>query len=128
MAHQGWLHGIGTGRLRIPSRAGQAEERRLRQLMFGYALGLDKWLLGIPMPFLLLDLGHIDLGFNPRDNVLRVYACLGEEVTDVKRWLVACLWYNLVHNQQGGLLKSHTDFVQQCQKKGVTVSAWMDSG
>jgi hypothetical protein len=123
---EGWIHGIGTGRLGIPTRKAQAEKQRLGHMLFGYALGLDKWLMRIPMQFLLLDLGHIDLGFDPRDNILRVYACLGEEVTDVKRWLAACLWYNLVCNQQGGLI-SHTDLVQQCKDKGVTVHEWMDS-
>ena len=49
-------------------------------MLFGYALGLDKWLMRVPMQFLLLDLGHVDLGFDARNNILRVYACLGEEV------------------------------------------------
>jgi len=123
---EGWIHGIGTGRLDIPTRKAQTEKQRLGQMLFGYALGLDRWLMGVPLQFLLLDLGHVDLGFDPRNNILRVYACLGEEVTDVKRWLAACLWYNLVHNQQGGLI-THTDLIQQCKDKGVTVNEWMDS-
>jgi hypothetical protein len=128
---EGWIHGIGTGRLGIPTRKAQAEKRRLGHMLFGYALGLDRWLMRVPMQFLLLDLGHIDLGFDPRNNILRVYACLGTEVTDMKRWLAACLWYNLVHNQQGGLIgswtSSHTDLIQQCKDKGITVHEWMDS-
>jgi len=123
---EGWIHGIGTGRLGIPTRKAQAEKQRLGHMLFGYALGLDRWLMGVPLQFLLLDLGHIDLGFDPRNNILRVYACLGEEVTDVKRWLAACLWYNLVHNEMGGLI-THTDLIQQCKDKGVTVNEWMDS-
>jgi hypothetical protein len=123
---EGWIHGIGTGRLGIPTRKAQAEKQRLGQMLFGYALGLDRWLMRVPMQFLLLDLGHIDLGFDPRNNILRVYACLGEEVTAVKEWLAACLWYNLVHNEQGGLI-SHTDLIEQCKNKGVTVHEWMDS-
>ncbi len=123
---EGWIYGIGTGRLAIPTRKAQAEKQRLGHMLFGYALGLDRWLMRVPMQFLLLDLGHIDLGFDPRNNVLRVYACLGEEVTPVKQWLAACLWYNLVHNQQGGLTL-HTDLIQQCQDKGVNVHKWMDS-
>jgi hypothetical protein len=95
-------------------------------MLFGYALGLDRWLMRVPLQFLLLDLGHIDLGFDPRNNILRVYACLGEEVTDVKEWLAACLWYNLVHNEQGGLVH-HTDLIQRCKDKGVTVREWADS-
>jgi hypothetical protein len=123
---ENWIHGIGTGRLRIPTRKAQAEKQRLGQMLFGYALGLDRWLMCVSMQFLLLDLGHIDLGFDPRNNILRVYACLGEEVTAVKQWLAACLWYNLVHNEQGGLI-SHTDLIQQCKEKGITVHEWMDS-
>jgi hypothetical protein len=128
---EGWIHGIGTGRLGIPTRKAQTEKQRLGHMLFGYALGLDKWLMCVPLQFLLLDLGHIDLGFDPRNNILRVYACLGEERTPVKEWLAACLWYNLVHNQQGGLIgswaSSHTDLIQQCKDKGVTVDEWINS-
>ena len=123
---ENWIHGIGTGRLGIPTRKAQAEKQRLGHMLFGYALGLDRWLMRVPLQFLLLDLGHIDLGFDPRNNILRVYACLGEEVTAVKEWLAACLWYNLVHNQQGGLI-NHTDLIGQCKGKGITVDEWMDS-
>ncbi len=128
---EGWIHGIGTGRLGIPTRKAQSEKQRLGHMLFGYALGLDRWLMREPLQFLLLDLGHIDLGFDPRNNILRVYACLGEEVTAVKQWLAACLWYNLVHNQHGGLIGSftlsHTDLMGQCKDKGITVHEWMDS-
>jgi hypothetical protein len=128
---EGWIHGIGTGRLGIPTRKAQAEKQRLGHMLFGYALGLDRWLMRVPLQFLLLDLGHIDLGFDPRNNILRVYACLGEEVTAVKEWLATCLWYNLVHNQHGGLIGSftlsHTDLIERCKDKGVTVDEWMNS-
>ncbi len=128
---EGWIHGIGTGRLAIPTRKAQAERQRLGHMLFGYALGLDKWLMRVPLQFLLLDLGHIDLGFDPRNNILRVYACLGEERTPVREWLAACLWYNLVHNEQGGLIRgwsqAHTDLIGQCSDKGVTVHEWIDS-
>ena len=128
---ESWIHGIGTGRLGIPTRKAQVEKQRLGHMLFGYALGLDRWLMRVPMQFLLLDLGHIDLGFDPRNNILRVYACLGEERTPVKEWLAACLWYNLVHNQHGGLIGSftlsHTDLIQRCKDKGITVDEWMNS-
>ena len=128
---EGWIHGIGTGRLGIPTRKAQSEKQRLGHMLFGYALGLDKWLMRVPLQFLLLDLGHIDLGFDPRNNILRVYACLGEEKTAVKEWLAACLWYNLVHNQQGGLIgsftSSHKDLIQRCKDMGVTVDEWINS-
>jgi len=128
---ESWIHGIGTGRLGIPTRKAQSEKQRLGHMLFGYALGLDRWLMRIRLQFLLLDLGHIDLGFDPRNNILRVYACLGEEKTAVKEWLAACLWYNLVHNQHGGLIgswtSSHTDLIQRCKDKGVTIDEWMNS-
>ena len=89
---ESWIHGIGTGRLSIATRKAQAEKQRLGHMLFGYALGLDKWLMHVPLQFLLLDLGHIDLGFDPRNNIVRIYACLGEERTPVKEWLAACLW------------------------------------
>ena len=121
---EGWIHGIGSGRLSIPTRKAQAERQRLGHMLFGYALGLDRWLMRVPLQFLLLDLGHLDLDFDPKNEILRVYACLGEELTDLKQWLAACLWYNLVHNQQGGLMVSHTDLVQQCEARGVDVCQW----
>ncbi len=123
---ESWIHGIGTGRLDIPARKAQTEKQRLGHMLFGYALGLDRWLMRVPLQFLLLDLGHIDLGFDPRNNIVRVYACLGDQRTAVKEWLAACLWYNLVHNQQGGLIR-HTDLIQLCKDKGVTVDGWMNS-
>ena len=95
-------------------------------MLFGYALGLDKWLLGVPMQFLLLDLGHIDLGFDPKNEILRVYACLGEDASAVKKWLGACLWYSLYFNEQGGLT-GHTELLQRCKAKGVDAQAWMSS-
>ena len=128
---ENWIYGIGTGRLGIPTRKAQSEKQRLGHMLFGYALGLDKWLMRAPLQFLLLDLGHIDLGFDPRNNILRVYACLGEEKTAVKEWLAACLWYTLVHNQMGGLIgsftSSHTDLIGRCKDKGVTVDEWIDA-
>ncbi len=123
---ESWIHGIATGRLSIPTRKAQAEKQRLGYMLFGYALGLDRWLMHMPLQFVLLDLGHTDLDFEPRNNILRVYASLGEVRNPVTEWLAACLWYNLVHNHMGGLI-THTDLIQQCEKKGVTVSEWIDS-
>ncbi len=128
---ENWIHGVATGRLGIPTRKAQSEKQRLGHMLFGYALGLDRWLMRVPLQLLLLDLGHIDLGFDPRNNILRVYACLGEERTPVKEWLAACLWYTLVHNQHGALIgswtSSHTDLIKRCKDKGVTIDEWMDS-
>jgi hypothetical protein len=125
---EAWIHGIGRGTFDIPTRNKGSERKRLGQLLFGYALGLDKWLLGRPMKFLLLDLGHIDLGFDPRNEILRVYAYLGEEKNPIKQWLAACLYYNLVYNSNGGLHR-YTDLLERASGKGmaVYVSEWMDS-
>ena len=38
---------------------------------------------------LFLDLGHIGLGFDPKNEIVRVYAYLGEEQTSAKNWLAA---------------------------------------
>ena len=103
------------------------------RLLFGYALGLDRWLLGQPMQFLLLDLGHVDLGFAPKNEILRVYAYLGDDRTAVKQWLAASLWCNLYHNPHGGL-KPHTDLfgakhaglLAKTEEAGVSARGWMD--
>ncbi len=63
---ESWIHGIGTGCLEISTRKAHTEKQRLGRLLLGYALGLDRWTAGVPMQFLLMDLGHIDLGFDPK--------------------------------------------------------------
>ncbi len=86
---EGWIHGIGTGQSNIPTRKAETERERLGRLLFGYVLGLDKWLLGVPMQLLLMDLGHLDLGFDPKNEVLRAYAYLGRE--NSSETVVGCL-------------------------------------
>jgi hypothetical protein len=122
---EGWIHGIGVGRLNIPTRKAGAERERLGRLLFGYVLGLDKRLLGAPMQLSLMDLGHVDLGFNPKNEVLRVYAYLGAEGTAVKRWLAACLWHSLTYSLIGpgypaGLVR-HKDLLERSAALGVNV-------
>jgi len=127
---ESWIYGIGTGRLNIPTRQSGTEKKRLGRLLFGYVLGLDKWLTGIPMVFLLLDLGHIDLGFDPKNEILRVYGYLGEERTPKKEWLAACLWYNLLNSPIGGNpggLVRHKILIDNAIKAGVSLRQWMDS-
>jgi hypothetical protein len=126
---ESWIHGIGTGKLGIPTRKAGAERERLGHLLFGYVLGLDKWLLGLPMQFLLLELGNIDMGFDPRNEILRVYAYLGETRTPVKEWLAACLWHNLAYNPIGGNpggLVRHQDLLDLATKAGISVRERMD--
>ena len=122
-----WIHGIGTGRVGIPTRKPGTERQRLARLLFGYTLGLDKWLLGKPVQFLLLDLGHVDLGFDPKNEILRVYAYLGEERTPVKEWLAACLWYNLSvgGNPRGVVIQER--LLERAEQLGISTREWMDS-
>ena len=122
---ENWIYGIGTGQWGIPTRRVGAERERLGHLLFGYALGLDKWLLHRPMHFLLLDLGHVDLGFDPKNEILRVYAYLGEVRSPVQQWLVACLWRTLVHNL-GGLSSHHRDLLDRADQLHVSIRGWMD--
>ena len=115
----------------IPTRKAGTERERLGHLLFGYVLGLDKWLLGVPMQLLLMDLGHLDLGFDPKNEVLRVYAYLGEQRTPVKQWLAACLWHNLTYApidraHPAGLVR-HKELLEHAAALGVSVREWMDS-
>ena len=125
---ENWIYAIGTLSWGIPTRKSSTERNRLGQLLFGYAFGIDKWLQNIPLQFLLLDLGHIDLGFDPRNEILRVYTYLGEERTQVKTWLAASLWY-LITQGHAGLYyygKSHEKLIETIQKKDLSVREWMD--
>ena len=81
------------------------------------------------MQWLLLDLGHIDLGFDPKNEILRAYAYLGDK-TPVKEWLAACLWYTLVLERPASLYnwgRRHRELVEIAQTKGLSVREWMNS-
>jgi len=124
---ENWIYAVGTGRWGILDRKGGTERERLGRLLFGYLLGIDKWLLGIPHQFLLLDLGHIDVGFDPKNEIVRVYAYLGEERTPAMEWLVGALWHNLMYNT-GGLVwgGKHQSLIDRADEAGVSVQEWMD--
>jgi hypothetical protein len=125
-----WIYGIGTLAWDIPTRQAHAESTRLGRALLGYALGLDRWLQGVPMQFLLLDLGHIDLGYDPKNEILRVYAYLGEEHTPVKEWLVASLWFNLTLMPPASLYKwghRHRELLETANARGISVREWMDA-
>jgi hypothetical protein len=125
-----WIHGIGTLTWDIPTRTAHAERTRLGRALFGYALALDRWLQGVPMHFLLLDLGHLDLGFDPKNEVLRVYAYLGEERSPVQEWLAACLWFNLALMPPASLYRWghwHKDLLATATAQGLGVREWMDA-
>jgi hypothetical protein len=129
------IYGIAKGRMGgIQGRSAGAERTRLGQILFGYALALDRWLLGQPMQFLLLDLGHVDLGFDPKNEILRVYAYLGEDRAAVKQWLAASLWCNIYHNPQGGLMpdaseesSAHLQILTRAKELRISARDWMDS-
>ena len=128
---EGWIYGIGTGQRKIPTRKAGSERERLGRLLFGYVLGLDKWLLDVPMQLLLMDLGHVDLGFDPRNEVVRTYAYLGDEKTPVKQWLAACLWHNLTYARldaanPAGMVR-HQELLDRAATLGVSVREWMDA-
>ena len=124
---ENWVYAIGTGRWGIPTRQIGTESARLYRLMFGYLLGLDRWLLDAPEHFVLLDLGHVDLGFDPKNEIVRVYAYLGSEHTPVKIWLAAYLWTNLMYNNGGPLWRNrHRDRLDEAEAKGVSVRRWID--
>jgi hypothetical protein len=128
---ESWIHGIGTGKSSIPTRKAGTERERMGHLLFGYVLGLDKWLVGVPMQFLLLDLGHIDIGFEVRNEILRVYAYLGEKRTPVREWLAGCLWHNLMYNYMdannpAGLVH-HKELLEHAEQVGLSPREWMDS-
>ena len=92
------------------------------------------------MQFLLLDLGHIDLGFDVKNEILRVYAYLGEKRTPVKEWLAGCLWYALTYNPMAGYsadldpvasypigLVQHKELLERAEQMGISPREWMDS-
>jgi len=126
---ENWIYSIGALKLGIPTRNKSSEEKRLGRLLFGYALGLDKWIQGVPHQYLLLDLGHIDLGFDPTNEILRVYNYLGEERTPVKKWLAACLWYTLTLGHAGLYQQGprHNELVESIKENGLSVREWIDS-
>jgi hypothetical protein len=80
------------------------------------------------MQYLLLDLCHVEHGFDPKNEIVRVYAYLGEEKTPVKEWLAACLWHSLMYSA-GGLAwrDKHQDLIEQAYRAGISVREWMDS-
>jgi len=133
-----WLYGIGTGNSPdgpspvIPSRRMGAERERLGRLLFGYVLGLDRWLLGVPMQFVLLDLAHLDLGLDPHNEVLRVYACLGDDRAPLKQWLAGSLWFLLANqpmlgNPAGLFERRHRHLVEAAERAGLSLREWMDA-
>jgi hypothetical protein len=122
---ESWIHGIGTGKVDISSRQSGAERQRIGTLLLSYVLGLDEWLKGTPMQFLLLDLGHVYLGFDPKNEVLRVCVYLGEERTQVKEWLAACLWYHLHCCLHRG--ERHQELIARAAQAGYGLRGWMDA-
>ncbi len=128
---ESWIHGIGSGKSSIPTRKAGTEKERMARLLFGYVLGLDKWLVGVPMQFLLLDLGHIDIGFEVKNEILRVYAYLGEKRSPVKEWLVTCLWHNLMYSYMDASnpagLVHHKELLEHAEQVGISPREWMDS-
>lgn len=118
---ENWIYGIGTGNWGIPSRKPKTERKRLERALLAYAIATDRWLAGVPMALALLDLGHVDLGFDPRNAILRTYAYLGDERTPTTEWLVACLW-NWLHAES-----QRREETLRAAELGVSARAWLDS-
>ena len=63
-----WIYAIGTLTWDGPADARPARRRRpFGRTLFGYALGLDRWLQGVPMQFLLLDHGSRRFGLRSQE-------------------------------------------------------------
>jgi hypothetical protein len=116
---ENWIHAIGTGEWTVPTRKKGTERDRLGALFAGYSIALDKWLLGVPMQFLLLDLGHLDLGFDPKNEILRVYAHLGDERDPTKEWLAGCLWSQIYRHA------IRFEQMARARPLGVRAGEWM---
>jgi hypothetical protein len=123
-----WIHAIGTGKWEIPSRNEESERKRLGSLLFGYSLALNKWLLDIPMQCTLIDLGHMGLDVDPKNEILRVYAYLGDR-TPIKEWLAACMWYKVTFEPPASLYKwgwAYKDLTEHITQKGINLREWID--
>ena len=119
---ESWIHGIGTGHPQVAGRVSGAERERIGRALFGYVLGLASWLSGASMHLLHLDLGHMALGFDPWNEVLRVYAYLGDPDPQ-KVWLAACLWYSLRFNRPAGLQR-HEELLKLAGNHGLELDGW----
>jgi len=125
-----YIHAIGTLTWEIPDRVKSQEGTRLGQTLFGYALGLDRWLRHMPHQFLLLDLGYVDLGFNPANEVKRVFAYLGDARKPEQEWLAACLWYKVTLEPPASLYKwgwRHKALLAKAVERGISVRTWIDA-
>ncbi len=108
----------------IPSRIHGSERERMGHKLFGYLLGLNYWLMNRPLELLLLDLGHIQLDFHPRDEIMRVFAYLGSEQNPKKEWLAGCLWYQLMFTM--GLFE-YKNLLKIANKNDLNLFGWMES-
>jgi hypothetical protein len=83
--------------------------------------------MGVPQQFLLLDLSYVDLGFDPKNEIVRVYAYLGKEKTPIKEWLAACLWHNLTGggNPRGLVIQQALN--EKARSLGISTREWIDS-
>jgi hypothetical protein len=121
-----WIHDIGTLSIGIAERNAGAERQRLAELLFGYTLGLDSWLLGRSMQFLLLDLAYVDLKYDPKNEIMRVYTYLGVDHPPVKEWLAACLWKSLSGAGNPRRLVMQQALNDRAGQLGISTRAWID--
>ena len=74
----------------------------------------------------LLDLGYVDLGFDPRNEIVRVHAHLGDQKTLIKEWLAACLWHNLSGGGNPSGLVIQQALNEKAKALGISTRSWMD--
>ncbi|MHB9033477.1 MAG: hypothetical protein ACYC6L_10555 [Anaerolineae bacterium] len=75
---------------------------------------------------LSLDPADLEPGCSPRDEIVRVYAYLGEEHPPTKEWLAACLWKSLAGaGNPAGLVIQH-ELAARALECGVSTRAWLD--
>ena len=67
--------------------------------------------------------GNVDLGFDPKNEILRVYAYLGEVRSPVREWLAACLWYHLYASIQRR--NAHQTLIARAAESGIGLREWM---
>ena len=121
------LYAIGQLRVGVPTHQSGQEGERIGRLLFGYLYALDCWLKERPEGFVLMDLDHVDLGFDIKNEIVTAYAYLREK-TPVKEWLVGCLWYAMMYATGGlawGRRGRHRELVGSARQKGLEVNTWM---
>ena len=73
----------------------------------------------------------MDLGSDPKNEVVRVYAYPGEQRTPIKQWLSGCLWHGLTYSRleptyPAGLVRRKA-LLEHAAGLGLRVREWIDA-